>query len=75
VGGEHSAPFSLMRALAERHPGLAILQIDAHCDLREAYEGYRWSHASVFWNVLRDIPAVSKLVQVGIRDSAPGRTS
>ena len=70
IGGEHSAPFGLMRALAERRPGFGVLQLDAHCDLREAYEGFRWSHASIFHNVLKEIPGVTRLVQVGIRDFA-----
>ncbi len=48
--------------------GLGILHIDAHMDLREAFEGFKFSHASIMYNVLKDIPQVSKLVQVGIRD-------
>src|SRR5207249_3253768 len=42
--------------------------LDAHADLREAYEGFTWSHASIMFNVLQKIPQVKKLVQVGIRD-------
>lgn len=68
VGGEHSIPFGYLRALAEKYPNFGILQIDAHCDLRQAYEGFLHSHASIFYNVLEQIPAVQKLVQVGIRD-------
>src|SRR5690606_13345614 len=45
-----------------------LLQIDAHADLREAYEGFKYSHASIMYNVLNEIPQVQKLVQVGIRD-------
>ncbi len=45
-----------------------ILHLDAHCDLRPAYEGFEHSHASIMYNVLRDVPAVEKLVQVGVRD-------
>lgn len=67
VGGDHSTPLGLMQALAERHPSFAILQIDAHADLRDAYEGFEFSHASIMFNALK-IPQVSKLVQVGIRD-------
>lgn len=48
--------------------GLGILHIDAHMDLREAFEGFTFSHASIMYNVLNDIAGVSKLVQVGIRD-------
>lgn len=68
LGGDHSVPFGSIRACAERHPGMGILHIDAHADLRVAYEGFRWSHASIMHNVLRDIPQVQRLVQVGIRD-------
>lgn len=68
VGGDHSTAYGMIRAVAERHPELGILQIDAHCDLREAYEGFEFSHASVMFNVLRDVEQVSRLVQVGVRD-------
>jgi agmatinase len=68
LGGDHSAPFGAMQACAARHPGLGVLQFDAHADLREAYEGFDWSHASIMDNVMKRIDGVAKLVQVGIRD-------
>lgn len=68
IGGDHSTPLGFLHALAERHEEFGILQIDAHCDLRKAYEGFTYSHASIFYNTLEEIPNVSKLVQVGIRD-------
>lgn len=68
VGGDHSTPFGAIRAVAERHPGVGILHVDAHADLREAYEGFTWSHASIMHNVATRIPDVAKIVQVGIRD-------
>jgi len=67
LGGEHSVPLGLIQVLAEKHAEFGILQIDAHMDLREAYQGFEFSHASVFYNVLQ-IPQVKRLVQVGIRD-------
>lgn len=67
VGGDHSTPYGAMRAASERYRQLGVLHFDAHHDTREAYEGFTWSHASIFYNVLKDLP-VSKLVQVGIRD-------
>jgi len=67
LGGDHSTPFGYMKALAARHNGFGILQIDAHADLREAYEGFTYSHASIMRNALT-IPQVSTLVPVGIRD-------
>jgi len=68
VGGDHSTPYGLIRALGGRHERFGILHIDAHCDLREAYEGFEWSHASIMFNVLRDVPQVAKIVQVAVRD-------
>jgi agmatinase len=68
IGGDHSVPFGAILACAERHPGLGILHVDAHADLRVAYEGFRWSHASIMDHVLREIPQVRRLVQIGIRD-------
>lgn len=67
VGGDHSTPLGFLEALAEKHPGFGILQLDAHCDLRKAYEGFEYSHASIMYNALK-IPRIKKLVQVGIRD-------
>jgi agmatinase len=71
LGGDHSTPFGAIRADADAHPGLGILHIDAHADLRAAYEGFEWSHASVMYNVVSKIGArggVARLDQVGIRD-------
>ncbi|MBI5470350.1 agmatinase family protein [Candidatus Kaiserbacteria bacterium] len=70
IGGDHSTPLGLMQALAEKHE-FGILQIDAHNDLKVAYEGFTYSHASIMSNALK-IPQVTKLVQVGIRDYSPG---
>ncbi|MBI3509891.1 MAG: agmatinase family protein [Bacteroidetes bacterium] len=67
LGGDHSTPFGFMKALAEKYSSFGILQIDAHADLRAAYEGFTYSHASIMYNALT-IPQVSKLVQAGIRD-------
>ncbi|MCR9250545.1 MAG: agmatinase family protein [bacterium] len=68
IGGDHSTPLGLIRALGEKHKTFAILQIDAHMDLRESYEGFKYSHASIMYNALNEVASVSKLVQVGIRD-------
>ena len=67
IGGDHSVPLGYMQALAARYPNFGILHIDAHSDLRDAYEGFEFSHASIMFNALK-IPQISKLVQVGIRD-------
>lgn len=65
---DHSTPFGFLKAIAEKYEDFGVLQLDAHCDLRRAYEGFTYSHASIFYNVMENIPQVSKLVQVGIRD-------
>lgn len=67
VGGDHSTPYGHIKAIAEQYQSIGILQIDAHADLRKAYEGFEHSHASIMYNVLQ-LPGISKLVQVGIRD-------
>lgn len=71
VGGDHSSPYGLIAALVAAHPdGFGILHIDAHLDLRRAYEGFTCSHASIMDNVtqLFGQRLGFSLVQVGIRD-------
>ncbi len=68
LGGDHSTPLGFFKAIAEKYGDFGILQIDAHCDLRKAYENFTYSHASVMYNALEEIPQLKKLVQVGIRD-------
>ncbi len=68
LGGDHSTPFGFFKAIADIYEDFGILQIDAHCDLRKTYEGFNYSHASIMYNSLEQIPALKKLVQVGIRD-------
>jgi agmatinase len=72
LGGDHSVPLGAIRAAAAAVKGpLGILHLDAHADLRVAYEGFTQSHASIMHNVLEQVPGV-RLVQVGLRDvSAP----
>ena len=65
IGGEHSVSAPVIQAHAERYENLSVLQIDAHADLRDTYDGTPHSHASIMARVVRDLrlPAV----QVGIR--------
>jgi agmatinase len=65
IGGEHSVSGPVIRAHAEKYPNLSVLQIDAHADLRDTYDGTPHSHASIMARVVKDlrIPAV----QCGIR--------
>lgn len=64
LGGEHSITAPLVRAAADRHGEISVLQIDAHADLRDTYDGSRHSHACVMRRVLE---VTSRLCQVGIR--------
>ncbi|WP_418185980.1 agmatinase family protein [Aliarcobacter vitoriensis] len=69
VGGDHSCPLGLIKAINDTtNQDFGILHVDAHHDLREAYEGFTYSHASIFYNVLNECEKVSKFVQIGIRD-------
>lgn len=67
LGGDHSTPLGYIEALSEREDSFGVLHLDAHMDLRNAYEGITYSHASIFYNTLKT-KKVGKLVQVGIRD-------
>jgi agmatinase len=68
IGGDHASPFGSIAAHADRWPGLGVLHLDAHADLRDAYEGFTFSHASIMHNVASRLPGVSSLVQIGVRD-------
>jgi agmatinase len=64
LGAEHTVTFGLVKAMHEQFDNLSVLQIDAHSDLRQSYEGSIWSHASVMARVNElNIP----ITQVGIR--------
>jgi len=68
LGGDHSVALGFFKSIGEKHGDFGILQIDAHCDLREAYETFNYSHASIMYNALSQIPQISRVVQVGVRD-------
>jgi agmatinase len=68
LGGDHSTPLGYFKAIGERHGDFGILQIDAHCDLRKSYENFVYSHGSIMYNALKDIPQLKRVVQVGVRD-------
>lgn len=65
LGGEHSVSAPVIRAHAERYHDISVLQIDAHADLRDSYDGTPHSHASIMARVVKDMRIPS--VQVGIR--------
>ena len=65
IGGEHSVSAPVIRAHAEKYEDISVLQIDAHADLRDTYDGTPHSHASIMARVVKDLRIPS--VQVGIR--------
>ncbi|MFT6036513.1 MAG: agmatinase [Marivirga sp.] len=67
IGGDHSTPLGFIQALADKHDSFGVLQLDAHMDLRKAYENFEYSHASITYNFMK-LPQVEQLVQVGVRD-------
>lgn len=68
LGGDHSVSLGALKALGKIKRDWGILHIDAHHDLRKAYEGFTHSHASIMYNAIEEIPTISKLVSIGIRD-------
>jgi agmatinase len=68
-GGDHSTPLGAIKAISEHYKTkIGVLHFDAHADLRNAYQGFKQSHASIMYNVMNLYDAPQKLVQVGIRD-------
>jgi agmatinase len=63
LGGEHSLTLGTVKAYSERFHGLSVLQLDAHADLRDEYQGTKYSHACVMRRVMDLCP----IIQVGIR--------
>lgn len=66
LGGEHTITVGAVQAMAELHPDLSVLYLDAHADMWDTYMGTRWGHASV----ARRVHEVSPLVQVGVRSAS-----
>jgi len=71
LGGEHSITLGLVRAAAKKHGRLSILQLDAHLDLRDSWEGTPYSHACVMRRIVED---GHRTVHVGIRNACPQET-
>jgi agmatinase len=69
LGGDHSSPEGNIQAVSEFCKGeLGVLHVDAHADLRQSYQGFERSHASIMYNVMTAPWRPQKLVQVAIRD-------
>jgi agmatinase len=71
IGGEHSLTLGAVKACIDRYPDLSILQIDAHADCRDSYEGNPYSHASVSYHLYKALPQ-PLITQVGIRNISSG---
>jgi arginase len=70
LGGDHAITYPILRACGPAYPGLTIVQIDAHPDLYDEFEGSRLSHACPFARIL-EAGLASHLVQIGIRTATP----
>ncbi len=68
VGGDHSSPYGLIKLLSEKQEAYEILHIDAHLDLRDSYQGFKHSHASIMKNVLGLNNPPKNITSIGIRD-------
>ena len=68
VGGDHSVSFGAVKAVAEHYKELGVLFIDAHADYAHEDETFAYSHRTVARNIVEEIPSVSRLVEVGVRD-------
>jgi agmatinase len=71
IGGEHSLTLGSVKACVDRYPDLSILQIDAHADCRDSYDGNPYSHASVSYHLYKALPQ-PLITQVGIRNISAG---
>jgi len=67
LGGDHSTSLGALRASKKKYGNFGVLQIDAHADLRPAYEGFEYSHASIMYNGLKE-ELMESLTIVGLRD-------
>jgi agmatinase len=67
LGGEHSVSLGAIEAAAEKFGEISIVQLDAHADLRNSYEGFEQSHASIMYNALK-LSGVKEIHSLGIRD-------
>ena len=71
VGGDQSVTYGIVRAMGYKYEKLGLLHIDSKCDMREAFQGFDFSHASTMFNIMRDVPQVDKLVSVGVQEFSP----
>lgn len=70
LGGDHAVTYPLVKAFARKYKALTILQLDAHPDLYDHYEGNRFAHACPFARIMEENLA-GRLIQIGIRTLNP----
>jgi N1-aminopropylagmatine ureohydrolase len=70
LGGEHSVTVPVVEALADRTPDLSVLQIDAHADLRDSYQGSRYSHACAMRRLVERLPCTQVAIRSVSREEA-----
>lgn len=68
IGGEHSVSIGAIRAVAKKYKNFSVLQLDAHTDMRDIYEGSKYNHACV---MARAKEVATNVTQVGIRSTWP----
>lgn len=68
IGGDHSVALGAVRSISSVYPNMGVLFIDAHCDLRPSGKIFAYSHLSIARNIIDEVPQISKMVQVGVRD-------
>lgn len=68
IGGEHSVSIGAIRAVAKKYKNFSVLQLDAHTDMRDTYEGSKYNHACV---MARAKEVATNVTQVGIRSTWP----
>ena len=67
LGGEHSVSYAPIKSYLDEFENLLLIQLDAHADLRDGYEGFHYSHASIIRRVLDHFGSCHQLIQYGIR--------
>lgn len=68
IGGDHSVSLGAIKAVAEHHEDIGVLFVDAHADFACGNKVLPYSHRTIARNIVEEIPSVSRLVEVGVRD-------
>jgi agmatinase len=71
IGGDQSVSYSAIKAMGYKYEKLGVIHVASKCYMREAYQGFDFSHASTMYNVMRDVPQVEQLSIVGAQEFSP----